>query len=115
MGVKVQGTAVLRGGAPQAERAVPARDPEVTERRAVIFLVTPAGQVTVPACSPAVKPPVVKPPGTAGRSGPGWTSTRTPRPVTEQLRDYLFWRVATAADPPRPRSAPVKQDLAVRR
>jgi hypothetical protein len=45
--------------------------PNVTRRLAVMFLVTPFGQVAVPAASSTVKSSRVNPPSMAGRSGHG--------------------------------------------
>jgi predicted secreted Zn-dependent protease len=43
----------------------------MTVLRAVTCRVIPAGQVTVPAAASTVKSSAVKPPATAGSSGPG--------------------------------------------
>ena len=45
--------------------------PKTTWRAGGIVRVTPAGQVTVPACSSTVKSSRVNPPGTAGWTGLG--------------------------------------------
>jgi len=52
--------------------------PKVTVLVLVSGRVTPAGQVTAPACSSTAKSSMVNPPGTAGRSGPGLMTVPCP-------------------------------------
>src|SRR6266496_1961641 len=54
--------------------------PKVTVRAWLICRVTPAGQVTVPEASSTAKSSAVKPPSTAGRSGPGFRAGACFRP-----------------------------------
>ena len=60
--------------------------PKMTALRGVTRRVIPAGQVTVPAAASTVKSPVVKPPSTAGSSGPGLITARCPVPAIAARR-----------------------------
>jgi hypothetical protein len=76
--VQDQGATGLRGGAPGAQRALPAQRSEVTDRPADNGRVCPAGQVTTPAASSTVKSSTVNPPATAGATGLGLITAWSP-------------------------------------
>jgi hypothetical protein len=84
--VQVHGAALFGGGAPAAQRAVPAGGPEEDGVVAVTLRVMPAGQVTVRAAASTVKSSWVKPPLTGGARGQGLITAWCPAPAIAARR-----------------------------